>query len=293
MNKIYLFAASALMLTACSNDSEFLKNDPVAARITATIGNSLSSRAVGTSWAKGDRIGITTLRGSESKYVNMEYTTGNGDGKFTGTPMYFQDAEAEVTFTAYYPFSGTEGTAPAIIENNTRASQQTPERQPLFDYLWDSRKGKKGEPDINFIFAHRMSKITMTFQDGDGTHVSKIESYSFDGLVLEGTFDPATGEAKAKDMAPETLKLDVRNVTSGSARPSIIVYPQTTAGQVVLRIVKEGQTYRCALAFGGGELQPGTDYQYTITLNKTGAEVTKSTISPWATQTGSGDASME
>lgn len=293
MRKIYFFAAVALALAACDNDDKYADNEPVAAQITANIGNSISSRAAGTAWATGDKIGITTLRGSESKYVNMEYTTENGDGKFTGTPMYFQDAQAEVTFTAYYPFTGTEGTAPAIIENNTRAEQQTLGNQPNFDYLWDSRVGKKGQPNINFEFAHKMSKITMTFQDGEGTQVNKIESYSFDGLVLEGTFNPATGEAKAKEMDSETLTLNVENVISGTARPSIIVYPQTTAGQVVLRIVKDGQTYKCELAFAGGELKAGTDYQYTITLNKTGAKVTKSEIHPWSLQTGTGDATME
>lgn len=293
MRKIYLFAAATLALAACSNDNEYADNEPVAAQITANIGNSISSRAAGTAWATGDKIGITTLRGSESKYVNMEYTTENGDGKFTGTPMYFQDAQAEVTFTAYYPFTGIEGTAPGIVENNTRAEQQTPEKQPEFDYLWDSRVGKKGQPNINFEFAHKMSKITMTFQDGEGTHVSKIESYSFDGLVLEGTFNPATGEAKAKEMAAETLTLKVNNVTSGTARPSIIVYPQATKGNVVLHIVKDGQTYRCELVFAGGGLKAGTDYQYTITLNKTGAQVTGSTIHPWSSQTGAGDATME
>lgn len=293
MRKIYFFAAVALALAACDNDDKYADNEQVAARITANIGNSISSRAAGTAWATGDKIGITTLRDGESKYVNMEYTTENGDGKFTGTPMYFQDAQAEVTFTAYYPFTGTEGTAPGIVENNTRAEQQTLENQPKFDYLWDSRVGKKGQPNINFEFAHKMSKITMTFQDGEGTDVNKIESYSFDGLVLEGTFNPATGEAKAKEMDPETLTLNVNNVISGSARPSIIVYPQTTAGQVVLRIVKDGQTYKCELAFAGGELKPGTDYQYTIRLNKTGAEVTESKIHSWSSQPGTGDATME
>lgn len=293
MKKIYFFAAAALALAACDNDDKYADNEPVAAQITANIGNSISSRAAGTAWATGDKIGITTLRGSESKYVNMEYTTEKADGVFTGTPMYFQDAQAEVTFTAYYPFTGTEGTAPGIVENNTRAEQQTLENQPTFDYLWDSRVGKKGQPNINFEFAHKMSKITMTFQDGEGTHVSKITSYSFDGLVLEGTFDPATGEAKAKEMASETLTLNVENVISGSARPSIIVYPQTTAGQVVLHIVKDGQTYKCELAFAGGKLEAGTDYQYTIKLNKTGAEVTNSEIHPWSSQTGTGDATME
>lgn len=293
MRKIYFFAAVALALAACDNDDKYADNEPVAAKITASIGNSVSSRATGTAWANGDKIGITTLRSGESKYVNMEYTTENGDGVFSGTPMYFQDAQAEVTFTAYYPFTGAEGTAPAIIENNTRAAQQTPENKPKFDYLWDSRVGKKGQPNINFEFAHKMSKITMTFQDGEGTHVNKIESYSFDGLVLEGTFNPATGEAKAKEMDSETLTLNVDNVTSGTARPSIIVYPQTTAGQVVLRIVKDGQTYKCELVFAGGGLKAGTDYQYTITLNKTGAEVTKSEIHPWSLQAGTGDATME
>jgi len=293
MKKIYFFAAAALALAACSNDDKYADNEPVAARITANIGNSISSRAAGTAWAKGDKIGITTFRGGESKYVNMEYITKDADGKFTGTPMYFQDAQAEVTFTAYYPFTGTEGTAPGIVENNTRAAQQTPENQPKIDYLWDSRTGKKGQPDIKFDFAHKMSKITMTFQDGDGTQVNKIESYSFEGLVLEGTFNPATGEAKAKEMAAETLTLNVDNVISGTARPSIIVYPQATKGNVVLRIAKDGQTYKCDLAFAGGSLKAGTDYQYTIKLNKTGAEVTESKIHEWSSQPGTGNATMD
>lgn len=293
MRKVYFFAAVALALAACDNDDKYADNEPVAAQITANIGNSVSSRAAETAWATGDKIGITTHRGSESKYVNMKYTTENGNGMFTGTPIYFQDAQAEVTFTAYYPFTGSEGAAPDIVENNTRVEQQTPDKQPKFDYLWASRVGKKGQPNINFEFAHKMSKITMTFQNGEDTDVRKIESYSFDGLVLEGTFNPATGEAKAKEMGSETLTLNVNNVTSGTARPSIIVYPQATRGNVVLRIVKNSQTYKCNLAFAGGELKPGTDYQYTIKLNKTGAQVTKSEIHPWSLQSSTGDATME
>ena len=116
-------------------------------------------------------------------------------------------------------------------------------------------------------------------------------------LVLEKNGHQVTlwssREAKAKEMAAETLTINVENVISGTARPSIIVYPQTTAGKAVLRIVKDGQTYKCDLAFAGGSLKAGTDYQYTITLNKTGAEVTKSEIHEWSLQTGKGDATME
>ena len=82
MKKIYFFAAAALALTACSNDDKYADNGPVAAQITANIGESTMSRATGTAWDKGDKIGITTFRENElgvneSKYVNMEYITEN------------------------------------------------------------------------------------------------------------------------------------------------------------------------------------------------------------------------
>ena len=97
------------LLTACSSDEPSgTDNDPVAARITANIAS--TSRAIGTTWQTGDKIGITTT-GNLKQYTNIEYTTAEGNGIFTGTPIYFQDAASEVTFTAYYPFAGTEGTA--------------------------------------------------------------------------------------------------------------------------------------------------------------------------------------
>lgn len=280
VRNIYLFAIAALSLAACSSN-DWDGNEPVAARITATIGNSAASRAAGTSWTPGDRIGVTTRSGAGSKYVNMEYATEAGDGKFTGTPMYFKEANDEVTFTAYYPYAGTEGTDPAIIEGNTRAPQQTADNQPAIDYLWDSRPGKKVSPDVSFEFAHRMSRITLTFQEGTASGVDKIGSYSLDGLVVEGTFNTATGEAKAKDINAETLKLSVDNAASGIALPSVIVYPQTASRPVVLSIVKEGETYQCELPIAGGALKAGTDYHFTVTLNKKSLAVSSCTISAW------------
>lgn len=82
------FAAATLALAACNNDNEYVDNGPVAVQVTATIGENAMTRASNTSWAAGDKIGITTLRKGESKYINMEYTTEKGDGVFTGNTMY-------------------------------------------------------------------------------------------------------------------------------------------------------------------------------------------------------------
>lgn len=279
------------LLTACSSDEPSgTDNDPVAARITANIAS--TSRAIGTTWQTGDKIGITTT-GNLKQYTNIEYTTAEGNGIFTGTPIYFQDAASEVTFTAYYPFAGTEGTAAGILTNKTDAESQKPENQPLIDYLWDSRVAKKGMPEVNFQFAHKMSKLTLTFQNGNDTDVSKVTSYSIEGLTLEGTFNTANGvAAKKEDASAETLTIDVTNAVSGSTLPALILYPQRTDGKVALRIAKDGQTYSCDLTFPGGELQKGQDYNFTITINKTGLEISKSSISPWASQTLTGEATL-
>ena len=55
----FTLAALALALAACNNDNEILNNDgPVAARFIADIAP--ATRASGTTWDNGDRIGVTT-----------------------------------------------------------------------------------------------------------------------------------------------------------------------------------------------------------------------------------------
>lgn len=282
------FCVGLMLFTACSSNEP--TGGPVAARITANI--ALTSRAIGTAWQAGDKIGITTT-GNLKQYTNIEYTTAEGNGLFSGTPIYFQDATSEVTFTAYYPFAGSEGTAAGILTGKTDADSQKPENQPLIDYLWDSSVAKKDAPQVNFQFAHKMSKLTLTFQDGNDTDVSKVTSYSIEGLTLEGTFDTANGVAAKKEDAPaETLTIDVTNAVSGSTLPSLILYPQRTNGYVALCIAKDGQNYNCELTFPDDELQKGQDYNFTITINKTGLEVTKSSISPWTSQILNGEATL-
>lgn len=300
MKKIYFFAAAALALAACSNDDKYADNGPVAAQITANIGESTMSRATGTAWDKGDKIGITTFRENEqgvneSKYVNMEYITENADGVFTGTPMYFQDKTKPVDFVAYYPFTGTQGEAPSPIEAVTSAENQTAINQPKIDFLYDHRKSITGSnPKVNFVFSHRMSKLTFTFKNGTGADVSKITSYAVEGLTLTGSFNPADGTATASGDAA-TLTMENVTVTNGASVPSLIVFPQNTGGKTVnLHIyTNDNQHYACQLQFGGGEILCSNDYQYTITVNRTGLNLDKSTIADWGVKLFNGDATLQ
>lgn len=293
MKKYILFAAAAITLAACNNEDNYV-DEPVAAHISATIGKSTVSRASETSWAVGDEIGVTM----DDRYINMKYTAESTDGMFSGTTMYFKNKREPVTLTAYYPFKGEEGTTPEAIEANTAGINQTSEEQLTFDFLYAIKENVTGsEPDVELAFSHQMSKVTLTFKSGnDGTDLSKIVSYQIEGLVLEGTFDTLSGVCAVKSGSEaESLVMTFAEgtVSNGTPLSSLIIFPQAaTHDTVSLRIVdSENQDYSCKLNFKDDALVSGNNYQWTITVNKTGLVIDKSGITDWndeSAETGAG-----
>ena len=73
--RFFALATLVLALAACNNDNENLNGDPVAAQFTADI--ALATRASGTTWDNGDRIGITDI-GNDSQYGNVPFILKNG-----------------------------------------------------------------------------------------------------------------------------------------------------------------------------------------------------------------------
>lgn len=285
MKKYLLLAAAMMALAACNNDDNYV-DQPVAAQITATIGESVVSRASNDKWAEDDRIGITMIESNgENRYVNMEYIIESTDGKFTGTTMYFKNKKDPVTLTAYYPFAGTEGTSPEAIVASTIAENQTSEEQPKLDFLYVKMESVMGtNPNVRFMFSHQMSKLTLIFKNGnDGTDVSKITSYQIDGLLLDGTFNTATGVCTAKSEAEAQPLTVAFTAKDGDAMSSLILFPQATDNKTVRLTISdsEGQDYACTLNFEDNRIESGNNYQFTITVNKTGLIVNALTITDW------------
>lgn len=307
MKKIFLLAAATLALAACNNDDN-PTDQAVAAHITATICESLPTRASDNSWGSNDKIGISSTVGP---FINLEYTTEKGDGTFTGTPIFFYK---KMTLTAYYPFTDDEGTAPGtdgIITADTRAENQTAAKQPYIDFLWDTQTGfTTQDPNVNFKFAHKMSKVTFTFQSSKEVIVNGITiagpvnvrdmvHYTINGLVLDGTFNTATGECAVKDDTDEEpLTIDVKDKSEEKIEddetvtitvPSLILFPQTFSGGIPtldiytdeLEDLNNLQHYKCNLAFSNGEIKPGYHYKYTIKVSKIGLIVGEMTVEPW------------
>ena len=83
--RFFTLAALALALVACNNDNENLNGDPVAAQFTANIAP--ATRASGTTWTAGDRIGITDI-GNDSQYGNVPFILKNGKFEAEGKVIF-------------------------------------------------------------------------------------------------------------------------------------------------------------------------------------------------------------
>lgn len=278
MKKFILLAAAAVSLTACNTEDKYI-DEPVAAQISATIGGNTMSRASDVTWDKGDNIGISV----SDRYLNIKYTTENGDGIFDGTTIYFRNKVSPETLIAYYPFSGTEGQAPSVIEVSTGAERQTPDEQPKFDFLYAIKENVTGaDPNVIFTFSHRMSKLTFIFENGnDGTDVSKITSCEISGLILDGTFNPSTGDCLANATASTDVLSLPPTPKDDKMVLSPIIFPQTV-GKVTMKIKdSEAQEYSCDLKFNHNRLESGNNYLYTIIVNKTSLIVNPCEITEW------------
>lgn len=254
----------------------------MAARFIADIAP--ATRASGTTWTGGDRIGVTDI-GNDTRYGNVPFILKYGKFEAEEKVIYIEDVKTH-TFRAYYPYNAAGGTLAAT----TDATAQ--QNQPAIDFLFASgATGDKNSPVVSFTdktaeggedhsFHHSMSQITLTFEAGDGVDFSMIkpERYTLDGLILTGTFNTADGIATADDGAQTgelTMELADGNLTS-----SVILFPQTAAS-LPLTVNYRSQNYRATLTVPEGALQAGNNYTYTVKVRNKGIEVSEATIAKW------------
>lgn len=285
----YLFLGMVALAFAACNNEEVINDGPVAAQVSAGI-EGVQTRAAGTSWENNDQIGIS-CNGGKTTYTNVLYTVSNASsGSFTSTaPIYFQDM-AEVTFSAYYPYSEKGET----ISKTITATDQEAEAQKKIDYMFATgAKASKQNPSVKFTnegdtdarFTHRMSQLSFTFNQGADTDLTNMADFTISGLKMEGTFNTADGTASVTGTAQAAnLKITETPPASDTYTRSLILFPQQVeSGKFNLSLTLDGETYKTELSVpnGGTALAAGNKYTYTITVNKTAIVVSQSSIEGW------------
>ena len=284
---IYIFLALATVgLTACTDDEPKTASG-IAADVTAEIGE-VSSRvaSASTKWSAGDKIGISGTSGSVT-YSNVPYMT-DGNGSFeaaegVGKGIFFQDNN-QSTFTAYYPYSEDVTADNTIIKANTSSQVST----SPFNFLFSSgATGSKNSPALNFTggaaFKHSMAQliihITPSSEDGfDAERVISDSEVTLKGIIQEGEFNPANGQAKATG-EPKEMELPLGQVilTLPTGSYNLMFFPQE-ATDAEVSLTYEGITYACTFS---PKLEAGKSYTANFNLKKSGLTLEAVSIADW------------
>ena len=295
---------AAAVLTACNNDeNDVIDSGSSQATFTAAINGQANTRAYDQTWEANDAIGISGTSGS-TVYTNVQYVTTGGNGNFTagtsGNEIYYQDNNA-VTFTAYYPWTKLAADATTITAD-TRAQAS----QSDFDFLWAQQTGSKASPNVQFLFAHKMTKLVLTIRKGDGVSYQEVQDavLSLGGFRNNGSFNVTDGTTStADDLATDWTFAGNTSETGYNAPSSkddaaetvaytLILFQQEFAAPLPFTAITGGQSFSATLNFTTANIDAGdTDaqnewvagrqYNLSVTLHKTGITVNGSTIQGW------------
>lgn len=292
-----LLAAVATLFGGCEKEIDNMVDAaPVAARITSTI-DAMATRAANTAWAEGDAIGITATSQGSTKYVNVKYHTTTTAGNFTpagSSPqdtIYFWD-KANVTFTAYYPYDGKNGSAlgtdaDGILSKTITDIDQSAVGQTKLDFLFATATSNAATPNVQFRFRHCMTRLVLNFLPGNGITSLSDLTYTIGALALKGTFNTLTGEAKmAATGGGGSLNLPVSYDASGMSS-TLIIFPQQ-ADKADITINMDKSDYTGTIDFPENpannnlrELLPGHTYAYNIKVNNTELTISPANIEDW------------
>lgn len=313
---VFMILAAGLLLGACSNDNEPTDNaNGVAAVFTTNLDGRVQTRMADNQWAEDDAIGIFSLNDEmdgvmidgveqSNNAVNLKYTRSSAVWDGGTTAFRFKNpADAKVTFRAYYPYTadaditdGAGGKKKGTIA--FEAADQSLAGQVKFDFLFadkdkdgNASAGSKNSPNVNFQFAHSMTKIIIVLK-ADDISVKDLGTMepTLKGLKAKGTFSLANGVAAlAGDAKVVDLLLSNQTETTNTDTQQsfvAIVPPQTASADVFLTIASGNDSYLSARILSGKELKAGKCYTVTITVKKLELVVESSDITPWESEFG-------
>lgn len=303
---IFMATLAAAVLTACNNDeNNVIDTGSSQATFTAAIDGQVNTRAFDQTWEAGDAIGISGTSGS-TVYTNVQYVTTGVNGNFTagiqGNEIYYQN-DADVTFTAYYPWINLESGVTTITAD-TRAQTS----QSDFDFLWSRQTGSKASPNVQFIFTHKMVKLVLTIKKGDGVSYQEVQDavLSLGGFKNNGSFNVTDGTATATgDNLTADWTFAGNTTETGYNAPlskddaaetvsyTLILFPQVFSSPLpITATITGGQSFSATLNFtkanenasdtdAQNEWVPGRQYNLSVTLHKTDITVNGCSIQGW------------
>lgn len=303
MKKILIVLATALLLAACSSD-----NDPAAIndgrRVPLQVRGYIAdtplgiTRAAGSAWDTGDRIGLYALPhdntttpiedGSNVCYV-LAGTTAPTEGSryeaFTSsTPVTLPDDGSAIDVYGYYPYSDSATPSAVAVNLSTQDPQKNIDLMTTGQVSTSTHNGSTpisiNDPSCELLFQHRLTKLVfnLTFNDFG---VINNTSLTIGSQKTTATYNIYTDILTyGSGEANQTITAAVGSTKSGFDKTfEAIVLPNDAdnnpAVDCKVTIVVDGRSYSFTIIRTGaatnntvltGSFDAGYKYEYNVTV---------------------------
>lgn len=294
-----VLAAMTLAFAGCNKDENLPGGNPdgrVAIRVSSDIDvegkvQKAGTRAVDDQWEREDAIGIFMLNGTTPEKSNIAYNTTNGSAFSPVDETIYLPVETplERDFVAYYPYTGT------LNDNAYTINLADQTDQSAIDFMTSAKVTgvTKNNPDVDFIFHHRLAKLRLNITAQDGFNPDQSE---LAGLIIEltgqqttGTYNVLTDNTVAIVPANGIITL---NTAGNGQTAEAIVFPSENYDNMAFKFTVDGHAepyiWNLSESTKATKFEEGREYIYNITINRTGINVT-ATIKPWDKGNGDGE----
>lgn len=289
--------ALSVALTGCGGDENLPGGEVNDGRVALQVSSGIQTRAFDNQWEKNDQIGIYMLDNGQNTvadggYDNVPYrveSAGEGGKAFSPSSevIYFPANGDKRDFIAYYPYSADKVTEGVYHIDLT---EQDPQKN--IDFMLAGKVTDKSRTDANvsFQFTHKLVKIAMDIRPGDGVAADDLKNVavSLTGQPTEGTFDVLNGQnvtATSTDKKAVTLLSNA----DGTHAEGIVFPSENYEGMSFTFTTQAIGSYEWALSQSAAtKFEAGKKYLYTITVHRTGINVTSS-ITDWEPGNGEGE----
>lgn len=297
MKKSYLTFSALLTLgaalTGCNSDEHLPATD---GRVALQVSSGIQTRAFDDQWEANDEIGIFMLNSKQSTvadgYGNVPYKVESAvaSGKAFGpasTVIYFPANGDKRDFIAYYPYSATKVTDGVY---NIDLTEQNPQKEIDFMIAEKVTDKSRTQPDVSFQFTHKLAKIVMEIEAGDGLDNNDLKNMkiTLTGQPTKGTFNVLTDD-EVTAATDDKTGIDLLVNTDGTKAEGIVFPSENYNGMKFVFATASMGSYEWSLDNSTAtRFEPGKKYVYTITVHRSGLNVTSS-INNWESGNGNGE----
>lgn len=302
---LFIFIFSFSLLVGCNEtDISNAANERVAVEFgMATIALTKVNYA-GDSWSQYDSIGIFMMEAGKGIEFTME---GGNNLKFRQyfqasnrcyffpdmIPIYYPVDGRPVDFISYYPFKRdiTDYIYPVDVSSEHQIKPQ------YIDIVYSDnakRYNKNSRDSVQLVFRHVLSKLTFTLQEGEGAPDLNGARIKISNLYRKADLTLADGQVTNLD-SPGEIEVDLEEKSrnsrdDGSDISFLIVIPQKAENNILTITLPNEEDGQFEWDFPAREFEAGFNYSYTITVHKTGIQVSHGDIIDW---NGKDDAPVE